>query len=176
MRIGLSGKARSGKDTAVEFLLAKYGGHHLKFAGPLYELHYKIQDELGIIRHKNAPLLQALGTDLIRAYKPNHWLDCMQAAITKLEYKDPGCNIFVSDVRFPNEVELLKALDFTVIRVERDERPETGRNDVHVSETALDSYKDFTAFVYNNKHVSDYLFHIDVVSLLSQGEVDHERT
>lgn len=172
MRIGFSGKARSGKDTAVEFMLAKYGGHHLKFATPIYNLMYELQDRFSIPRHKCSPLLQALGTDLVRTHKPDHWIMEMKKAITKLEYKHPGCNIFVSDIRFPNEVELLQALDFTVIRVERENRPETGRSNVHTSETALDDYKGFNAFIYNDSDITDYLSRVDILALLMQGEIE----
>jgi len=84
-------------------------------------------------------LLQVMGTDIFRERVYNNvWAEYPFKQEWATEYA-PVDVVFIADCRFPNEVEeTLKNMGL-VIRISRD----TGHNDNHPSETALDKY-DFT--------------------------------
>lgn len=113
--------------------------------------------------------LQKLGTDAIRDglhintwvnalmadYKPviteekEHWNGhALNIGTVKAEYP----NWIITDTRFPNEAEAIKNKDGIIIRVVR-----KGQNsDVHVSETALDSWE-FDHVIYNDGTIDDLI-------------------
>ena len=53
LRIAFAAKQRSGKDAAAEFILRFHQGSIKKFADPLYDLMYMIQDRLGLPKEKD---------------------------------------------------------------------------------------------------------------------------
>jgi len=73
--------------------------------------------------------LQYFGTTLVRAINTNAWVD---ATINSVQAEGSEIAI-IPDVRFPNEVEAIKAAGGVVIRMERDPF-----SDGHPCETALD--------------------------------------
>jgi len=56
--------------------------------------------------------------------------------LTKIAKGQPDFFFIITDIRFPNEVEVVEAAGGIVIRLNRD----TGLKDSHISETALDDY------------------------------------
>jgi len=94
-------------------------------------------------------LLQLYGTEIFRKrVNQDHWVKLM---IDKIKKSDKQVFI-ITDVRFPNEINLVKnESDFDVIsiRVERD-IDRSGKENEHESETALDTYNDFDHFINNN--------------------------
>lgn len=129
--VGLTGWAGSGKSTVANYLVAEHGYTRLSFAGPLKAMlrtlnpylvteNGFVADRLSAVLHdvyddeqavKGGPygkeyrrLLQALGTDCIRAHEPDFWVN---AAINQMTSPD-GLYVF-DDVRFPNEAEVIKA-------------------------------------------------------------------
>ena len=65
-------------------------------------------------------ILQKFGTDCLRNYlHKNIWVDSLEKKI-----KDTNKNIIITDCRFKNEIEMLKSLGATFIRVTRDTLPE----------------------------------------------------
>ena len=64
LKIMFHGPAGCGKDTAADYLIAKYGGVKVKFARKVYEIAYMIQNELGLENYKDRKLLQILDLNL----------------------------------------------------------------------------------------------------------------
>jgi hypothetical protein len=153
--IGLIGKKGSGKDTAAEGLEA-FGFQNVKFAGALKAmlrtlLVYQGVDEITIGRMIDGDLkevpteylagktprfaMQTLGTEWGRNHiGPDFWLD------TAMKKAATGDTV-ITDCRFPNEVEAVKANGGTVIRIVAEGRTvfdETAVGVDHASETLMD--------------------------------------
>jgi hypothetical protein len=135
--IGLGHKARHGKDSAARILIEAFPRDVQRFA---------FADDLKAVarvmfgmREKDGPLLQTLGADVIRRNDPDAWL---RSVYYKIAETRPAVAV-ITDVRFPNELEFVRASGGECWRVERrlpdgslfvdPSRPAT-----HSSETALD--------------------------------------
>lgn len=146
--IGLSGKKYTGKTEIEKFLKEKYKYDSIAFADPikdtielwypglkreyLYdpELKEKKVEEL----YGNTPrqIMQRVG-DLVRNhFDKDFWVKIVKGKISKLNAKQ---NIVVSDIRFPNELEMLNELNLSekviIFRIIRDD---IHREDSHESE------------------------------------------
>lgn len=95
-------------------------------------------------------LLQLWGTEYRRKQKESYWCDKGREKVRTTE----GLAYF-DDIRFPDEVEMIKAEGGIVIRLER---PGDARisNHLHPSETALDDYKGFTWTIYNGGSLEEF--------------------
>lgn len=151
--IGLTGYARSGKDTVAQRLCAKNGFKQFAFADPIREALFKLnpivnggvrlqdimktyswddaKDEYPEIRH----LLQRLGAEVGREmFGPNFW-------VRQIEHRIKHSNaerVVISDVRYPNEAQMIKDNGGQIWRVRR-----TGFYPInnHGSESAMDKWK-----------------------------------
>lgn len=94
--------------------------------------------------YTNRELLQKFGTEVGRSISPNLWVDVL---LTKYTWVNESEEPFwvITDVRFPSEAQAVKERGGILIRVNRD----TGYNDTHESEIALDDYAGFD-YVINN--------------------------
>lgn len=108
-------------------------------------------------------LLQKFGTEVGRAISPNLWVDVLIASYRRgfqhypdYAHTEDGNRIaigmaqiephwIVPDVRFPNEAKAIKEHGGILLRVNRD----TGYNDTHASEIALDNYSEFDYVIDN---------------------------
>lgn len=135
--IGITGLKFNGKDTIANYLCHKYGFNRIAFADPLKEackILFGFNDEQLYGSLKETPdkywfgltprsILQFIGTDLFRnlmkelhqELKDDFWLLCMN----KSNILKEGKYIVISDVRFPNECEMIKKLGGIIIRVNR---------------------------------------------------------
>jgi hypothetical protein len=160
--IGLSGYARSGKDTVASFLCTEAGYQRVAFADALREVALDLDptidapsagrpialrrliDVYGWEYAKDAwpdvrRLLQRLGTEVGRRhFGTNVWVDL---AMRKVD----GPTVF-TDCRFPNEADAIRASGGAVWRIER---PGFGPVNDHPSEHALDDYP-FTRVIHND--------------------------
>lgn len=148
----LSGKAGSGKDTFAEFVsdYATLVGKkclRIAYADSVKDIAYQLGWD-GKKDERGRKLLQVIGTEAGRAYCPTIWID---KAIEKLRIaQESGVDIVcITDCRYPNEIERMKALDWIVGKVVsvRIERPGAGagENANHISETSLDDWQfDYT--------------------------------
>lgn len=75
-------------------------------------------------------VLQFVGTDIFRKFKPNVWVD---ATINKIKKEKPQIAI-ITDCRFPNEIDAIKNNNGYTIRLTRNPF-----NSEHLSECILDS-------------------------------------
>lgn len=89
----------------------------------------------------NREILQILGQSLRDNLSPDVWVNALFATYSSNE------NWIVTDVRMPNEAKAIKDRGGIIIRVNRN----TEYNDNHISETALDNYKDFDFVIDNNE-------------------------
>lgn len=144
--ICISGKAQHGKDTSAAMIkgfLEDSGSkvriiHYadlLKFICKSWFDWDGLKDEYG------RSLLQRVGTDTVRAKKPNYWVDFV-ISILKL-FPNEWDYVIIPDCRFPNEIKTLKKNKFDVFHI-RVVRPDfdnglSEEQKKHISETALDN-------------------------------------
>ena len=144
--IGIGHKARQGKDTAARAIIKECA------AQGLYAKQYGFCDALKAycrvlgMREKDAPLLQTVGTNVFRHLDPDIWIRILQDTLRE---QQPDVAV-ITDVRFPNEVEGIRALGgkvIKVVRVDENWQPwvSPDRDPNHESEIALDSYKGWDA-------------------------------
>lgn len=110
-------------------------------------------------------MLQYWGVEVRRVQDEAYWLD--KAVLNAAEAISSGKNIIITDVRFPDEVERLQTIGFTVVRL--DITPETqakrlhGRDGLeidplaltHATEVSLDDFKGFNIRVNNDEVTLD---------------------
>lgn len=158
MLIGLSGKARSGKDTLFS-MAERYGWKRLSFADDLKrrareDMGLSVEQTDGIL--KDIPCLELNGAtprqflidlgNLYRKYNPTFWLDQVLA----VAQQNPDQNYMVTDVRYENEADALKEAGALLVRLERHSSRDKMVDDnikTSISETALDKYTGFDLVV-----------------------------
>lgn len=158
--IGLAGRKRSGKDT-VGRLIDKLATTPtdvtpLSFAGPMRDgIAVMFGIDMSDAQERETPvllgvsrrhLMQTLGTEWGRQLiHPDLWLHVLeQRMVDVFSDEDHGDVplVIVTDVRMPNEAELIRRHGGQVWRVER---PGLAATDTHVSEVPLpDQYVDLT--------------------------------
>ena len=159
--LGISGKARNGKDTAADIIktkLEELGYSVLKASyGDLVKYVCKtFFNWNGEKDEKGRTLLQYVGTDIIRNQVPDYWVDFIADMLDF--FKSEWDYVLIPDCRFPNEIERMKERGFDVysMRVIRDgfKSDLTEEQLKHISETALDDYT-FDFVVHNDKGLED---------------------
>lgn len=179
MIIGLSGYARSGKDTAAEHLVSTYDFTQHSFAASMKEAMYRLNpivhtDAIGPIRYKSLVdvygldktkekypevrrLLQVFGTEVGRnMFGENFWVELVLNNLRSF-------HTVISDVRFTNEADAIKKQGGQIWRINREGiGPVTG----HSSEIDLDDYS-FDAVINNNSDINGLKKQVD----LAIGEI-----
>ena len=177
MIIGMTGKKRSGKDTAAEYLCFAYHFKRYGLADPMKEAlkHIFFLSESQLYGDKKEAhdarynttarkLLQVFGTELfqydiynhipemLEAIKPRElwinrfklWYDYERGGIpihlinelnNKIMVVDTPMDVVISDVRFPHEVNVIRAMGGIIIQINRNCVDCT---DCHASETEMD--------------------------------------
>jgi hypothetical protein len=88
--------------------------------------------------------LQEIGTDAIRNHlHPNAWVNALLAGYSTDKKQ------IITDVRFPNEFNAIRAKKGLLVRITRPMMPDN----THISETALDKGYDFDVYIDNTKDV-----------------------
>lgn len=153
--IGLTGKKRSGKDTFVSMFRETLGKHEtmerLAFADEVkFDCARMLQTVTGVdndiwLRKFNdenkqvfRPLLQWYGTDFVRQFynDKDHWVSILRKKLTLYTARK---FVFVTDVRFPNEADLIQELGGVVVKLVRPSFEED--LDTHISENMDIPYK-----------------------------------
>lgn len=168
MIIGLSGYARSGKDTVAGMLMGIHHYQRIAFADKirdfLYEIDplimfngtdFRLQDIIDSKGWEDAKtefpeirrLLQDLGVGARTTFHENFWI------IEALKPVKPTDKIVVTDVRFKNEAEIIKGMGGQLWRVNR---IGTGPANDHVSEHDLDDWK-FDAAIQNDSDMPNLI-------------------
>lgn len=141
--IGLTGRKRHGKDSAYsmlkEMLVGRAHLYRFSFADALKQ---EVAEALGLSvyqieqeKEKYRPILQWWGTQWRRSQDPLYWIKQMER---KLEFAHHFCDTgIITDVRFPNEADMVRRHNGLIVRVIR---PCLESTDTHESETAMDHY------------------------------------
>jgi hypothetical protein len=117
-----------GKDVACSYLTQQYGGNHLYFAKPIYDLvrtGFRMAD-IDYPAVKDRHFLKWYGEHM-KEYDENVWVNVMENKINEIERRNIrnnlgfkfNENIFISDLRFKNEYDMLKKHDFICILIRR---------------------------------------------------------
>jgi len=156
--IGITGKARSGKDTLASHLhsTAKeydYGYERISFAEPLYAIARIFgfdtisktakTDFHPVWNMTLRTFLQVVGTDLFRdCFDKDVWIKLAKMKIDSLiEAHTENVVVFAfPDLRFDNEAKLVRDLSGVVVKIERPESPLalSGTESQHQSESGVD--------------------------------------
>lgn len=161
MKIAFGYKMRVGKDTAVNYLCQKLGGKQISFTSPLYDILYYAQNICGFPKHKDRQFLQYIGTEWARNKDPNVWI---KLALEQAKDKE---NVFISDLRFPNEFESLKKNGWICVKILRNYSEDSegigNGSHNHISETALDGLLDehWDYILYNNGNLDEFYTQLD---------------
>lgn len=148
--IAITGRARSGKDTAAKALIA-LGWQRVAFADGVREMAYAIDPNVittggatyrltyvvsrigwdAAKEHDDVRrFLQRLGTEGVRDHLGRHaWIDLAMRKAT-------AASVF-TDARFPNEADAIRTAGGIVVRIVR---PGVEAVAEHISETAMDAY------------------------------------
>lgn len=129
MIIGLSGLKRAGKDTFASYFPPNFT--RLAFAEPLRQaaaLIYDVppdvfSDSLKDVLNKewgitHRDMLINVGQK-IREVNPDHWVQLMELRIATVTRMNPGQHILITDVRQPNELQMIERLGGAVYLVQR---------------------------------------------------------
>jgi hypothetical protein len=170
MIIGISGYARSGKDTVANYLVENHGFTRLAFADSMREALLRLNPNitvsgvqgvslssvvgtLGWERLKELSpdvrgLLQRLGTEVGREmFGETFWVDYLMNKA--LEVKG---DVVISDVRYLNEADAIKMMNGQVWRVNR---PGIEAANSHASEIEMDSFNNFDVVITNDTTVEE---------------------
>ncbi|QYW06502.1 putative deoxynucleotide monophosphate kinase [Pseudomonas phage UAntarctica] len=153
--IGIYGRARSGKDTAADYLAKRLGLYKYAFAEPLKTMlksvfgdHFHEGDRSGICPETGVSyrvMMQTLGTEWGRALNDNVWVNLVEKKwdwVNKGGWAPgaPDCGGFngmvLSDIRFDSEAEWVRDHGGMVVHVCRNVEPTPGIIG-HVSEQGI---------------------------------------
>jgi hypothetical protein len=161
--IGITGKARSGKDTLARILLEMTpGAQQMSFASPIREFVARLigvtVDDLQDGPFKEAPLpelsgksprqmMQTLGTEWGRdLIDPDLWIKVARWELGTLEAIGVPLVVF-SDVRFDNEAAMIRSLGGAIVHLSRGA---AGEISTHVSEAGISSFSELDLSVNND--------------------------
>ena len=174
--VGLSGWARSGKDTAADHVVEKYGYTKFSFAAPMKEAMYRLNPRITVNELPNTALrvgidvygweglkerspdvrglLQRFGTEVGREmFGEDFWVDYALNSIPD------GAKAVIADVRYPNEADAIRKLGGKVVRVRRN--GVVAANE-HPSESALNDYE-FDVVLDNDRDIGALHLLVDSV-------------
>ncbi len=118
----------------------------------------KVKDLIGLTLTTPREILQLVGTDICRTLVPNYHLDIVAQQLDT----HPETNWVITDVRFPNEADLLKdSYSAHVIRLERPSLDQTQGFYSHASEVAMADWGKFSAVIDNSGSLDSLYEKID---------------
>lgn len=153
--IGIAGRARSGKDTVANFIIAAIGGYRYSFADPIRAMLAPLGVDMSDPywqAHKEDPIpalgvsprrmMQTLGTEWGRQLiHPDLWL-----FMTHQRLLQNGPGMVIPDVRFENEAAWVRKHGGRIIHVIR---PDAKAVEAHASEEGIE-IQDIDARLFNS--------------------------
>lgn len=159
IRLAFGYGARTGKSEAVKYLVSKYGGKELSMAKAVYDILHYSQNRCGFSLEKDRKFLQMVG-DWGRDKDPDVWINIVNKEIAQNSQE----NIYISDLRYPNESVMLKERGFSLINVIRDSELKSdfgSGSRCHSSEISMECYNDWEFVIYNNKSLAEFHQQLD---------------
>ena len=159
-RLAFGSHARVGKSEAVKYLVSKYGGSELSMGKAIYDILGYSQNKCGFPLEKDRKFLQMVG-DWGREKDPDVWINIVDKEIGS-SLKE---NLYISDLRYPNEATILKNRGFHLVNIIRDSSQRcnnfgTGSRD-HSSEISLEKYDSWDFVIYNDKSLVEFHQQLD---------------
>jgi hypothetical protein len=166
LKLALGYRSRVGKDTAADTIVSAYGGHVIRFAEPVYDTATKYLLWLKGTAFKHPGLLQVTGElmrnsnnrpvkvaerkireiELYGVFMRHNWgfytpiAALIKATYNKCTGKYIGGNVVVVDMRYSDEMEMLKSHEFETVKISRgDYNKVVDRDTTHISEWGLDT-------------------------------------
>lgn len=158
--VGLGHQAQQGKDAAASFLAPDY--HRVAFADALKDMALEIMpgwknlveksgwEWLKKNVHGSREVLQNLGV-YMRGIDPDWWVNQAFKKIDAIYWTTGHPNFVITDVRFPNEFNRIRAQGGQLIKIWR---PDVNPPNQHISEHAL-SDADWDATIVNDGTLED---------------------
>lgn len=183
MKIALTGKMRSGKDTVANYFLYNDEGwsNQIAFGDEIKSIAKLYFPEM-VAQGKPREIYQSIGQHF-RGIDNDVWVKALDKTMNFLMLAGED-NFVISDVRQMNEYEYLKANDFTVIKIEADDELRKERTiqagDVfepshfyHETEIAVDSIP-YDYLITNNDTLEALMQQIKFVHSELKGESNGE--
>ena len=109
-------------------------------------------------------MLQFMGTEVMRNnLHPEIWAYATEKRILEMSRDYPWANFVISDVRFPNEFQMIRRFGGQIWHIQRGELPDWfGKNPshIHASETAWNNER-FDLTIHNDKDIAGLKMCID---------------
>jgi hypothetical protein len=159
--LGFSGKKGSGKDTAAAIMRDCFPAGTVVRIAFADALKAEVANACGVpVEHINEnkdvfrPILQWWGTEFRRNHKggEDYWIEQLKWTLDTLPSNIRA--VFITDVRFPNEAEMVLGNLGKLVRIESN-RFRLNKRDPHVSETALDDVR-FDYTLQNHASLEDF--------------------
>jgi len=156
--VALSGKARVGKDTLADYICSEYQGVSAAFAQPITatakfmgfsdeEMYHRKERCNSVIGLSVRAFKQRFGESMRKEFGSTIFIRVLKARMDKIMMSPNPPKVFViSDLRFPDELQMVREWGGKIIRIQRD--VPAVRADF--SETALDNYRDWDCVIDNN--------------------------
>lgn len=180
MLIGLLGFAGAGKGTVADIMIEDYAYHKLAFADTLKDITSHIfgwdrkllEGDTEVSRAFREKLddfwsarfgreitpriiLQQIGTEAMRdVIDQNIWVYSLEQKIKHTNSE----NIVITDVRFPNEIDLIRKLGGKLIRVRRGAEPVWYQTALYQNTNEIEAWNDERAMQYRypDIHISEW--------------------
>lgn len=166
--IGISGLARSGKDTVGNYLVEVYGFKRIGFADSLKEscrhiFNFNDAQLYGELKEVVDPYwgftprfaLQKVGTECMRnVFDKDIWIK----SVANKVLSEPQTNWVLTDVRFENEAQAIKDWGGKLVKIERPLAGASGGIAQHPSETSLQNYTGWDYVLKNDINVHAVLY------------------
>lgn len=179
MLVGVLGKKRHGKDTISDHLIQMHNFVPITLAEPLKEacralfgftdeqLYGDLKEDIDSYWNVSPrTVFQFIGTDVFRKQidqilpdvGDKFWVVLIKKKILDIQKDNPNANIVVTDVRFKNEVDMIKSLGGIIIKVDR---PSINLFDSHISEKEIDMIDNYDKLIVNDKEIVDLHNRVD---------------
>lgn len=134
--IGLVGRAGAGKDTVAGYLEARHSWERVGFADPILHMVCALMQDADAdfayavepsMKEQPMPTIgisyrriaQTLGTDWGRRLDPDLWVRLAEYRARRCI--EVGLSVAISDVRFPNEADMVRRMGGRIVRVVREQ-------------------------------------------------------
>ena len=161
MLIGIYGAAGSGKDAAAARLVSHHGFTRFAFADPLKDLARAIGWD-GEKDEKGRKLLQDLGHNGRRILGEDVWVDALDRDMHFRGFIPTATNVVITDVRYENEVDLVRHYHGLLVRVDRPSLDTSAPMYQHPTETNIAAFTP-DRVVVNDGTVADLWAKMDLI-------------